>query len=548
MNKKPNFYLLFLVMCCLVKASAFEGQKAGKKAVFFADWGNDPVPQEIVNVLYEHPVLKLAASLPKNTQNTESLKPLIDNGQLEVALTLPDEPILPLIYETVISTTAIVKFAWQQDVWDIIANAGQKFYQDYSLPAHGLYMRSGIFSDVLIQKLHYMGLRWVNMNKPDGFEDSVCFKDDFVIFINKKDKYKNANECIKLIYLSSGPVTCVFFDKDTPLTLKFLLDFAKEIEKEKDVTEDNIVMSTPWQLYSDMKDIAAKAKAPAISSDLKPWLQKPIMWYYLNEARKVVEDYRNSGQATMDMLEKMKGEIYQLYRYELIDAIQKNPKPGNEELFRAGIANVYGLAKLPLPAWINNSLDYWSAAAEKSSYSIGLQEETLEIKNSDSSNAGIHIKNFKVTMGNENVIYSIGLDSAPANASNRIEIYIDLNNKYRVGSTDMLNETNAFLDPDDAWELALRVENGVACLFRSGRDKPKLIRKLNAEDLNHISISRNILRGNPLKWGYQAIILMKNQGSETWVISDFLSPDKNTKHKLMKKPVINLPALRYIEK
>jgi hypothetical protein len=550
MSKKYVFKPLFLCFNILfIALSVFGAQNNKKYVVFISDWGDNSFPQEIAGVMTKATRLKLTAVFSKNIQATEPLKQLINEGRIESAITLADEPILPMIYRTEISSPVAIRFSWPEDIWNMIASAGEKFYMDYSFRGRGLYLRSGIYSDKLNQKLHSMGIRWVNMNGLDGRSEPAYIKDDFLIIVNNNDKFKNAKECFDRIDLSTYSVTCVFFTGNNPLTPQFLYEFAQLLNNNETGSRNDIIeMATPLQIYNLQKTLGINADSYNISSDIKKWLKKPAMWYHLNEARKVIEEYRNSGSANMDVLEKLRGEIFGLYRYELIDSIQRNPSQKDEHVFQAGMSNIYKLSGLALPEWINEPIDLWTVVSESSDFSVKFGADNLEITNSYSNMTEARIRKLKVKLSKENVSYSVLLDSKTLHVPYRLDIYIDLNNKYRAGSTDLLEETNAFSEPDDAWEFALRMEGDKAFLYRSGRDKPKLIRQFYMEDANTVNIPKSILRGNPLKWGYQAVILTKSKDSVEWKIKDFLSPEDRQRQKILKKAVISLPSVRCIEK
>jgi hypothetical protein len=99
------------------------------------------------------------------------------------------------------------------------------------------------------------------------------------------------------------------------------------------------------------------------------------------------------------------------------------------------------------------------------------------------------------------------------------------------------------MEAQDAWEFAIRFEKGQALLYRSGRFEPSLVKKYPMQkQFLEVAIPRNVLRGNPLGWGYQAVVLEPNGLS--WKIDDFLCADQKLKEKIRGQAPVQLPAFR----
>ena len=57
-------------------------------------------------------------------------------------------------------------------------------------------------------------------------------------------------------------------------------------------------------------------------------------------------------------------------------------------------------------------------------------------------------------------------------------------------------------------------------------------------------IPRKILRGNPLKWGYQVVVLSQSDAMSKWDINDFLCPEDRLRQKLLRRSILHLSAVR----
>lgn len=526
-------------------------QKARKYIVFLADWGEEGPPEDVIAAIKECENLKLTVVWPNNKEAVQSVKDLAMEDRIEVPLTLIDEPILPLIYETRISSPITISFAYPEDVWDIIAVSQEKYNRKWQAQNQGLYLQSGIFADELIQGLKNMGINWVNI-LPEDMKDKLnraYIKDDFLILLPEEKRFSNAKKALKYIKTRSNQIVVLLFNGRNTLTAEFLYEMNENMNSYEDT---EIKMVTPGQLFNELNYAVPGAWDMTFNTDLTPWLSRPTMWYRLNNARDIIEEYRNSGQATIDFLETLKQEIYQLYRYELITNIQVKRDLKDEQFFQAGLSNIYRLTNRPIPAQINESLDYWpNTDNETSSFDIKSTPYYLRFRNSSATNGDIHIEKLSISLNRDNATYSVEIDTETPAIPFRIEIYMDLNNKRMAGLTRLLNETkNVFLEPDDAWEFAISIEGDTAYLYRFGRIKPKLIEEIKLEEPYVVKIPRSILKGNPLKWGYQAVVFtaLKNDENNTeqlqWDISDFLCSEDKLRRRLLRRATRYLPAVR----
>lgn len=95
-----------------------------------------------------------------------------------------------------------------------------------------------------------------------------------------------------------------------------------------------------------------------------------------------------------------------------------------------------------------------------------------------------------------------------------VDLYIDLNHLSGRGSTSLLSRRKGFVDPTDAWEYVLVVEDSEASLYRSlpGHPPSRIATVAPDIDLENgtitLSIPRRRLRGNPATWGYILTTMM----------------------------------------
>jgi hypothetical protein len=160
-----------------------------------------------------------------------------------------------------------------------------------------------------------------------------------------------------------------------------------------------------------------------------------------------------------------------------------------------------------------------------------------------SPESGLAVHSFSVTLTSGAVRYCVDAGPSLPPTPFWVDVYIDMNNQPGAGLRQLLSGPDAFLRPEDAWEFALRFDRYQVSLYRSGRLEPSLIRTFRLGRRYEVEIPRSILRGNPLRWGYQ-VVITQQQADAVWKITDFLCPESSLRQALMEKTPVQLPALR----
>ena len=115
----------------------------------------------------------------------------------------------------------------------------------------------------------------------------------------------------------------------------------------------------------------------------------------------------------------------------------------------------------------------------------------------------------------------------PAFSGARFDLYIDINNRPRAGSTLLLNGRDGRIFPDNAWEYALEVSPRTAALYAATNKGPRKAAVLKTAVENGaftVRVPRTALRGNPGLWGYAAFMLY-TRDDRTFAVADFLADD-----------------------
>jgi len=535
-------YICCCAFFCVANAVAMPATGT-RYLVLLADWGKKGIPPDAAEYLAVHPGLRVTTLWPSDVTPSDRAAALIQGGRIEPALLLADEPVLPLVYRTVLSSATPIQFSWPDDVWNIIVRSQEDLETKLPAPPRGLYLRSGAFDSALIPGLKSLGLRWVGYRDPSGGTGALL-KNDFLILAVPGDFTGEAPAFAAAMDVSSSPVTVVRFGEHNPLNVVMLENIRLFIKG-----KNNMVIVTPENLLQKGRE-ALSAVDGAIQTDLSPWLRRPAVLYRISEARKAIEEYKNSGQAELKTLGALRDEIYALYRFDLLARLNENTQPEDEQLFMAHLNNVFMLLKRPVPAVVSGQFDAWpgggDARGSAQSFVVTLSSTCLSITNGALSVSGgspVLLSRFTISVTTEAIVYAVELKDNPPDVSPVVDIYIDLNNQRGAGLTNLLKGCNAFMAAQDAWEFAIRFEKGQALLYRSGRFEPSLVKKYPMrKQFFEVAIPRNVLRGNPLGWGYQAVALEPNGSSLK--IDDFLCADERLKEKIRVQATVQLPAFR----
>jgi len=113
-----------------------------------------------------------------------------------------------------------------------------------------------------------------------------------------------------------------------------------------------------------------------------------------------------------------------------------------------------------------------------------------------------------------------------------------------MGSTTMLAGVNGFLTRESGWEYALRVYRDKAILYKHFSDgASSIVSELPFID-NSVLVPQKYIRGNPVNWGYQAVVVSDFDGEK--VVVDFLNQNTRTKEKILSVKPFQISAVRCI--
>lgn len=212
------------------------------------------------------------------------------------------------------------------------------------------------------------------------------------------------------------------------------------------------------------------------------------------------------------------------------------------------LGNVYRLMQKQPPPWAFASLADAGAAAEDK-LQIKTGPAGFEIVNTSRKpeppaksqlSAGADpykvwkLASFAVEAGADSVKFSfspLALDNPQRLRSGfghiRLDLYMDINHRPRAGLARPLEGRPLRLFPDSAWEYALEVSPQGAVLYKitpRGPAKAGTFQPKAENGAVTVSVPRALLRGNPQRWGYAALLLAP-AGDNAFSIADHIAAD-----------------------
>lgn len=217
---------------------------------------------------------------------------------------------------------------------------------------------------------------------------------------------------------------------------------------------------------------------------------------------------------------------------------------------QTSLANAYRLMHRTAPPWVFSSLaDAAGAAEQQDKLKISARVAGFDITNvsrrpelppgfqspaSGDPYALWKLAAFKASAGPEEIVFSFvpgALNNSarlPSGFSHvRLDLYIDINNRPRAGMTRPLEGRPLRMFPDNAWEYALEVTPAKATLYLVTPKGPAQAGVFSSKAENGavtVRIPRSILKGNPLLWGYAALMLAPKD-PKNFAIADYIAAD-----------------------
>jgi hypothetical protein len=531
-------------------------------------------------VLRSHPSLHLALVFPPRYFERPARKHAIDafralnsTGTIEIVLTLDNEPILPLLGDLELATAGAtdwdVKFAWPRDIGAQIARGSARFQTLWLSLPRGFFPPYAGVSPAVLDAAQKFRLAWVvgapadNAGiRPSGATSLLApgrLADVAISTFTLSADLETVAE--KAVKRGIGMVDATAWPPQAELLFIEKLAALQAAGRGPELV-------TPSQFVERFGELAALPEAEKEGSDdYSAWVRTPAQkaaWDALARARRVLEDYKNSGRANLQRLDAAQEEVYSAESGPFLLALGQTQVSlaANQRTFVATLANVYRLCDLPVPDDLNSIFNSAGKARDADSmgsasapfFEGGDHRLSWNDPADDDVGAGAYeypagkyakgsfdLRQFRVvwsdTMVTFSAVFGAASDLGAVRIAPLVDVYLDVNRLPDAGSVHLLKgRGQSRLERESAWEYGVAFGPSSAALYQSvpGGDA----RRLSALDSSwkpdtntvNVSVPRGSLRGDPSQWRFTVLVMG--------------SASSNGTHELEPAPVLARPSER----
>jgi hypothetical protein len=527
--------------------------------VYYVSTGGDS--DRLRDLLEQHLDFHPTLVFPPHYFDTDARKKSIDgfkvlqsSKQIEIALSLENEPNLPMLADVKVAGGAAVKwgfdFAWPDDVSAQIARASGQYQQRWSQQPAGLIPPYLAVSDAVVQAARRFHLAWVL-----GAPSDVWGRRDFSstnLFIPPKIDLSGLTigsrewtDRLVSDALAHGIAVINGRDWTDPETeIAVLQKLASAVEPKRNAA-DSLTAREAAAASPDIPDLPSDA-TPFVF-DYGPWVKtshQKLAWQALAQARTVLKNYRNSGLANLQRLDAALEEMHTAESGPFLLALGQSEVPLtlNEQNFLATLSNVYRLSGAPIPAnlshWFTNRgnqrMTTKAAEADRPFLIEGEQSLTWNDAIGDDFGDGhfqypaghyakgaFDLDQFSVTWNDTDVtleaIMKAPLGEKAANVVPLVDVYVDVNRLPDAGSVATLKgRVASAIQREAAWEYAVAMTPGTKLLYQAvpGGEARRLKAFHASSPPGTVSatLSRKDLRGDPRQWRMTVVVMGAEPG------------------------------------
>ncbi|HOW27367.1 MAG TPA: glucodextranase DOMON-like domain-containing protein [Elusimicrobiota bacterium] len=531
--------------------------------------GTDPLGS--AQYLESHPHLRVTVVLKegffgeeeKDLQAWKIFSHLRSRDQIDLALVVPGDPLLALLQDTDRAGESLPsgqslppKYAWPEDVLAHLINAQSQYEQLWQADPQGIVFPGSptgpkVPDLTLFEALDKVSLRWVLLtDHPDvtpGIYAGLTPKIVCPLVVSDRKTAGQRSVLPKLDYSSE-------------LTPPILLGNLEDVQDLWVLAGGSSVVRGRF-LSEAIEESVDTPIWPGVDrqvEDMSSWIGEPeenAAWQLLGMARGDIERYKDSGKAEVTLLDAALNELYSAQKSALFYYFGADYDSGrDEELkreFLATLAQVYRLIRQPIPeillqpfsriiTMLQDSTEMETTV--QSGYGFVRWKDVLHDdrgpgdyfypEGKEFSSGSWDIQTFDVSVQEQSVVFSFYMGSlenpwgGPLGFSlPMIDVYMDINHQRSAGSVQMLPGRPGVIDGQNAWEYALTVDGWGAHLFQYNPGKiteegaPPKVKVVRDSGLIRVEVSKTLLRGDPLKFGY-AVLVMGRAGSSGQTVKD----------------------------
>lgn len=511
------------------------------------------------------PFLRVSAVLPdsvfKDDERSQKARAifqsLVTAGRMEILLTLPGDPVLPLIMDTEFARapnlTLPARFSWPDDVFGQLGLAWNNYRRRWQTDPQGLALPYGISNGMELPMVDKARLKWVLVNASTHTDESAHGAAGYFrgvpAAVVRPFVFPTGTVSEKREWIFRWRAEALV---PPPLRIRYLTEFQSLEDLLGDISQHKIWLVSEVLLSRRGLPLWPDLDRPV---DFSPWIGQPVenlAWQLLGVTRQTVEEYKNSGQADVVKLDIAMKEIYAAesghYFYAFGSEFAGNNQKETEQSFFATLSQVYRiLGKTVPPALLQTdpklaaeSMQEPESIFEKRSGGMRWTDVAKDDRGPgdyfypsgrDFLPGSWDLQVFDVRWTEKDAVFSFQMATLPnfwkapyGFSYPMVDVYIDINRLPGAGSEILLSNRPGIVNTTDAWEFALSVDGWGARLYRSGYGQPpKLLARLpvkvpSVSPAFEVTVPRNLLRGDPLGWGYGVAVMgceqPKSNGAE----------------------------------
>lgn len=514
---------------------------ARKHAVFLILHPDDNA-SALATALEAEPRLRLTIVIPTGYFDTENhqlaasrFRVLQSSRQIEIALSLANEPNLPLIADLATAGPDVAKwgfpFEWPEDAAAQVARGSGSYQKRWGALPSGFYPPFGSASEKIIDVLRRFRLNWVLVKPSDTW--GVKFFGGTAVIVPPAgpsfDETQPAAAAAEAAALAASTQPFTVIDAADWPTAEHEILFVRALAKRARTTEFETAQTFVPLLH---KEYALPDGHDPFSQDFSAWIRSPFQkraWQALSDARRVIETYKNSGHADLARLDAATEEICNAEAGSFLLAL--GTPAGAPALaqrnFLATIANVYRLCGVAVP----NNLNTWFA--DRTAHKVatfateddrpffveGNQRLSWNDPKNDDNGAGTLTYPLGAPKGTFD-LRQVSLSWTPTDVTVSIEtaertpetapvqpaadVYIDVNRISEAGTTALIRQRGkGLLENDAAWEFAVSLTQKIAVLYQGlpgGERVMSVVPGGKSQAGFSATFPRTLLRGDPRKW------------------------------------------------
>ncbi|MDR0723920.1 MAG: hypothetical protein LBF23_01905 [Endomicrobium sp.] len=491
--------------------------------VFFADTAD--ISDSLVNKIVLSNRFCMAVPITAKGEIPDNLQEVIASGKLETALSLNPEPVLPIFAELTTTSNSSKKMDSSMLFEKYISDSFTNFEQNVN-NSFGLFLNFAELSNEVLYYFANLGFAWVNIDNLKGDIFGAYKVDGITIFSLYKDFPTNQKNVMKWLSKKNQNIIPVLLTKKHLQDAKFMDYLISLFDNSK-----YIKPSVPTYV-SEFCEIS-KLETNQI---FQYWQVGANLKIKLCSAKNLINAYVNASNFNEHAYVNAQNELIYLLSYDILKNYLYSRNSARK--FDAAYDNIYRLLGATYKSGDNNILEENN---KKNKHVFKGQTQVESILNGVLIKNEGFLRNIRVLSKDENIEIKFTFDSLTWDKISFLDFYIDLNNIEGSGSVSFIYGLSGFFTNGSGWEYALRVYTDKAVLYKYSSNGASSVINLNVKN-NVVYIPQKYIRGNPSRWGYQAVMVEEKDGKKN--IVDFLNQSTKSKESIISASPFEVSMVR----